>query len=50
MVRVPLGFPGSSDCKESACNIGDLGSIPGSARFLGEGNGWLLSSILAWSG
>ena len=27
------GFPGSSACKESACNVGDLGSIPG------EGNG-----------
>ena len=45
MVRVPLGFPGSSGCKESACNVGDLGSIPGSARFLGEGNGWLLTPV-----
>ena len=27
------------DGKESACNAGDLGSIPGSGRFLGEGNG-----------
>ena len=25
--------------KESACNAGDLGSIPGSGRFPGEGNG-----------
>ena len=24
-----LGFPGGSDCKESACSAGDLGSIPG---------------------
>ena len=24
-----LGFPGGSDSKESACNVGDLGSIPG---------------------
>ena len=24
-----LGFPGDSDCKESACNVGDLGLIPG---------------------
>ena len=28
-----------SDSKESACNAGDLGSIPGSGRFPGEGNG-----------
>ena len=28
-----------SDGKESACNVGDLGSIPGSGRSLGEGNG-----------
>ena len=26
-------------CKESACNAGDVGSIPGSGRFPGEGNG-----------
>ena len=30
---------GVSDGKESACNVGDLGSIPGSGRSLGEGNG-----------
>ena len=24
-----VGFPGGSDCKESACNVGDPGSIPG---------------------
>ena len=24
-----MGFPGGSDCKESACNVGDLSSIPG---------------------
>ena len=35
-------FPGGSDCKESACNAGDLGSIPGSGRAPGEGNGNLL--------
>ena len=34
-----LGFPGGSDGKESACNAGDVGSIPGSERFPGEGNG-----------
>ena len=33
------GFPDGSDCKESACNAGDLGSIPGSRRSSGEGNG-----------
>ena len=32
-------FPGGSEVKVSACNAGDLGSIPGSGRFLGEGNG-----------
>ena len=34
-----LGFPGGSDSKESACNVGDWGSIPGSGRSPGEGNG-----------
>ena len=37
-----LGFPGGSDGKESACNVGDLGSIPGLRRSLGEGNGYPL--------
>ena len=32
-------FPGGSDVKESACNVGDPGSIPGLGRYLGEGNG-----------
>ena len=36
------GFPGGSDGKESACNVGDLGSIPGSGRSPGEGNGYAL--------
>ena len=41
------GFPGGSDDKESACNAGDLGSIPGSGRSPGEGNGyWLQYSCL----
>ena len=30
---------GGSEVKASACNVGDLGSIPGSGRFPGEGNG-----------
>ena len=34
-----MGFPGSSNSKESACNVRDLGSIPGSRRSPGEGNG-----------
>ena len=34
-----LGFPGVLDGKESACSAEDLGSIQGSARSLGEGNG-----------
>ena len=32
-------FPGGSDGKASVYNAGDLGSIPGSGRFPGEGNG-----------
>ena len=32
------GFPGGSDGKDSACNAGELGSIPGSGRSPGEGN------------
>ena len=34
-----VGFPGGSEVKASACNAGDLGSIPGSRRSPGEGNG-----------
>ena len=36
---IQLGFHGGSDSKESACNAGDLGLIPGSGRSPGEGNG-----------
>ena len=32
-------FPGGSEGKASACNAGDLGSIPGLRRYPGEGNG-----------
>ena len=35
----PMGFPGGAEVKASACNVGDLGSIPGSGRSPGEGNG-----------
>ena len=34
-----FGFPGGSEVKVSACNAGDLSSIPGSERSPGEGNG-----------
>ena len=40
--RTNGGFPGGSDGKESACNAGDLGSLPGFRRSLGEGKGYLL--------
>ena len=33
------GFPGGSDSKESSCNVGIPGLIPGSGRPPGEGNG-----------
>ena len=35
-------FPGGSDGKESACNMGDLGSTPGSGSSPGEVNGYPL--------
>ena len=41
----PISLPGDSDGKES-CNVGDLGSIPGLGRSLGEGN----SNPLQYSG
>ena len=34
-----IGFPGGSDGKESACNAGDLGLIPGLGRSPGKGKG-----------
>ena len=34
-----MGFPGGSDGKESACNVGDPGSIAGLGRFPGGGHG-----------
>ena len=34
-----MGFPGGSSGKESACNAGDLGSIPGLGIFPREGKG-----------
>ena len=41
-VKMILGFPDSSAGKESACNAGDPGSIPGSGRSPGEGKGYPL--------
>ena len=41
------GFPGGSENKESACNVGDLGLIPGLGRSLEKGKA-THSSILAW--
>ena len=34
-----MGFPGGSDGKTSAYNVGDPGSVPGLGRCPGEGNG-----------
>ena len=45
LIRVPLdpqGFPCGSASKESACSVGDLGSIPGLGRSPGEGNSYPL--------
>ena len=39
-ISVFLGFPGGSAGKESACNMGDLGSIPSLGRSSGEGKGY----------
>ena len=38
LIRI-IGFLGGSEVKASACNAGDLGSIPGSGSSPGEGNG-----------
>ena len=42
LIPVFLGFTGGSAGKESACNVGDLGSIPGMGRCPGEGNSYPL--------
>ena len=44
MLPIPvfLGFPCDSAGKESSCNAGDLGSIPGLGRLPGEGKGYPL--------
>ena len=39
MLSSQMGFPGGSEGNESACNVGDPGSIPGLGCSTGEGNG-----------
>ena len=46
--KVLEGFPGGSDGKDSACNEGDPGLIPGSGEDLLEEGMATHSSILAW--
>ena len=36
--KTGMGFPGGSDCKESACNVGGFSLIPGLGRFPEEEN------------
>ena len=43
-----LGFPGGSDGKDSAHNVGDPGSVPGSGRSP-EGNGYPLDRRIPWT-
>ena len=42
LTNIFVGFHGGSDGKESTCNMGDLGSIPGLGRSPGEGKGYPL--------
>ena len=42
VLAIDKGFPGGSEDEESACSVGDLGSIPGLARSPGEGNSYPL--------
>ena len=46
-LQFAVGLPGGSDGKESACNAGDPGSVPGWGRSSGVGN-VTHSSVLAW--
>ena len=41
-----VGFLGGSDSKESTCNPGDPGSVPGLGRSPGEGNGYPLQNSM----
>ena len=47
-VYIHMGFSGGSDSKESTCNAGDLGAIPGLGRYPGGGHGNSFQ-FLAWS-
>ena len=42
VVAVQMDFPGGSAAKESTCNVGELGSIPGLGKSPGEGKGYPL--------
>ena len=42
-----MGFPGGPAGKESACNVGDMGTIPGLGRSLEKGTA-TYTSIVAW--
>jgi len=44
-----LGFPGGSDGKESAYNLGDWGLISESGRLPGKGNGYPLQYSCPWN-
>ena len=46
-ILIYMGFPGGSDSKESACNVGDLGSTLGWEDPLEKGMA-TISSILSW--
>jgi len=45
-----VDFPDGSDGEESACSVSNLGSIPGSRRSPGEGNGYPLQYSWGFSG
>ena len=45
-----MNTDGGLDRKESTCNVGDLGSIPGLGRSPGEGKGFPLLGSLEYSG
>ena len=47
--RTIVGFPGGSEVKASACNVGDPGSIPGLGRSPGEGNDNPLQYSCLWN-
>ena len=44
-----MGFPDGSDGKETSCNAGEPGSIPGLGRFPGESNGYPLQWRNLWT-